>query len=100
LFYELAGVFGIVWAILLIILLVKLAIWNLKKSSNNNYVYYFGLILLIPFIGFASSSCMEKNYIYLALLIPATYYRFYINNLLTVNTDALTIVNIRKDEYC
>ena len=100
LFYELAGVFGIVWAILLIILLVKLAIWNLKKSSNNNYVYYFGLILLIPFIGFASSSCMEKNYIYLALLIPAAYYRFYINNLLTVNTDALTIVNIRKDEYC
>lgn len=77
LFYELAGTFGIVWAIFLIILLVKLLIWNLKRSFIKENLYSLGLVLIIPFVGFASSSCMEKNYIYLALLIPAVYYRFY-----------------------
>lgn len=77
LFYELAGTFGIVWAIFLILLLVKLLIWNLKRSYIKENVYSLGLVLIIPFVGLASSSCMEKNYIYLALLIPAVYYRFY-----------------------
>ena len=77
LFYELAGTFGIVWAIFLILLLVKLLIWNLKRSYIKENLYSLGLVLIIPFVGLASSSCMEKNYIYLALLIPAVYYRFY-----------------------
>ena len=77
LFYELAGTFGIVWAIFLILLLVKLLIWNLKRSYIKENLYSLGLVLIIPFVGLASSSCMEKNYIYLALLIPVVYYRFY-----------------------
>lgn len=77
LFYELAGTFGIVWAIFLILLLVKLLIWNLKRSYIKENLYSLGLVLIIPFVGLASSSCMEKNYIYLALLIPAVYYRLY-----------------------
>jgi len=77
LFYELAGTFGIVWAIFLILLLVKLLIWNLKRAYIKENLYSLGLVLIIPFVGLASSSCMEKNYIYLALLIPVVYYRFY-----------------------
>lgn len=77
LFYELAGTFGIVWAIFLILLLVKLLIWNMKRSYIKENLYSLGLVLIIPFVGLASSSCMEKNYIYLALLIPAVYYRLY-----------------------
>ena len=79
LFYELAGMFGIVWGILLIVLLIKLLLWNFKRHSNKYNLFCFGLIFMIPFVGFASSSCMEKNYIYLALLIPAVYYRLYTN---------------------
>lgn len=75
LFYELAGVFGIVWAVLLIILLLKLLYFYYKKINVKDYIYYFGLVYIVIFVGFASSSCMEKNYIYLALLIPATYFR-------------------------
>ena len=76
LFYELAGVFGIVWAILLIILLFKLLTHYFKKSSDKVNMFYLGLVYIIIFVGFASSSCMEKNYIYLALLIPLVNYRF------------------------
>ena len=83
LFFELAGTFGVIWSVLLIILLVKLFTWNLKRAANRQYLYFFGLVLIIPFVGLASSSCMEKNYIYLALLIPMIQYRIYINRLNT-----------------
>ena len=76
-FFELAGVFGIVWAVLLILLLIRLMIWNIKRTAGKEYVYYFGLVFITPFVGFASSSCMEKNYMYLALLIPLIVIRFY-----------------------
>lgn len=76
LFYELGGVFGIVWAILLIILLLKLLVYFYKKSSVKENLYYLGLVYIVIFVGFASSSCLEKNYIYLALLIPLVSYRF------------------------
>ena len=76
LFYELAGVFGIVWAILLVILLLKLLTYFFKKTSDKVNLFYLGLVYIIIFVGFASSSCMEKNYIYLALLIPLVNYRF------------------------
>ena len=76
LFYELAGVFGIVWAILLVILLLKLLMYFFKKSSDKVNLFYLGLVYIIIFVGFSSSSCMEKNYIYLALLIPLVNYRF------------------------
>ena len=76
-FFELAGVFGIVWAVLLILLLIRLMIWNIKRTAGKEYVYYFGLVFITPFVGFASSSCMEKNYVYLALLIPLIVIRFY-----------------------
>ena len=89
LFYELAGTFGIVWAILLIVYLIKLMFWNLNRVSNNENLYVFGLVYIIPFVGLASSSCMEKNYIYLALLIPAIYYRLY-----TCNDE--TVIRIKK----
>lgn len=89
LFYELAGTFGIVWAILLILFLFKLLIWNLKRATNRENLFAFGLVFIIPFVGLASSSCMEKNYIYLALLIPAVYYRFY-----TCNNDA--VIRIKR----
>lgn len=79
LFYELAGTFGIIWSVLLIILLIKLIAWSLKRSANREYLFYFGLVYIIPFVGLASSSCMEKNYIYLALLIPLIQYRIYKN---------------------
>lgn len=88
LFYELAGTFGIVWAILLIILLFRLLVWNLKRSTNRKNLYALGLVFIIPFVGLASSSCMEKNYIYLALLIPAVYYR--LNN---CNNEAVIRLN-------
>ena len=80
LFYEIAGVFGIVWGILLIILLLKLLLYFFKRITTNENLYHFGLVFIVLFVGFASSSCMEKNYIYLALLIPAVYYRFYYCN--------------------
>lgn len=80
LFYELAGVFGIVWAALLIILLLKLLVFYFKKTNVKDYIYYFGLVYIVIFVGFASSSCMEKNYIYLALLIPVVYYRLCTSN--------------------
>ena len=89
LFYELAGTFGIAWAILLIILLMKLSIWNLKRAANIENLYAFGLVFIIPFVGLASSSCMEKNYIYLALLIPAVYYRFY-------NCDNEAVIRLKR----
>lgn len=79
LFYELAGTFGIIWSVLLILLLIKLLIWNLKRATNRENLFYFGLVYIIPFVGFASSSCLEKNYIYLALLVPLIQYRFYKN---------------------
>lgn len=75
LFYELAGVFGIIWAILLIILLLRLIIYFFKKSDVKENIFILGLVYIIVFVGLASSSCMEKNYIYLALLIPSTYFR-------------------------
>lgn len=78
LFYEIAGVFGIIWAILLIILLLKLLAYFYKQTSDKANILYFGLVYIVSFVGFASSSCMEKNYIYLALLVPLVYYRFYI----------------------
>ena len=80
LFYELAGVFGIVWAVLLIILLLKLLVFYFKKTNVKDYIYYFGLVYIVIFVGFASSSCMEKNYIYLALLIPVVYHRLCTSN--------------------
>ena len=80
LFYELAGVFGIVWAVLLIILLLKLLVFYFKKTNEKDYIYYLGLVYIVIFVGFASSSCMEKNYIYLALLIPVVYYRLCTSN--------------------
>lgn len=80
LFYELAGVFGIVWAVLLIILLLKLLVFYFKKTNEKDYIYYLGLVNIVIFVGFASSSCMEKNYIYLALLIPVVYYRLCTSN--------------------
>ena len=80
LFYELAGVFGIVWAVLLIILLLKLLVFYFKKTNVKDYIYYLGLVYIVIFVGFASSSCMEKNYIYLALLIPVVYYRLCTSN--------------------
>lgn len=76
LFFEIGACFGIVWAILFIFLLIKLLTWNLKRAANIQNLICFGLIILIPFIGFASSSCLEKNYIYIALLLPALCYRF------------------------
>ncbi|MBR0396322.1 MAG: O-antigen ligase family protein [Clostridiales bacterium] len=81
LFYELAGVFGIVWAVLLIILLLKLLVFYFKKTNVKDYIYYLGLVYIVIFVGFASSSCMEKNYIYLALLIPVVYYRLCTSNI-------------------
>lgn len=84
LFYELAGVFGIAWAVLLIILLLKLLVFFYKKSNVKENVFYMGLVYIVVFVGLASSSCMEKNYIYLALLIPAAYYR-----LCTCNDEAV-----------
>lgn len=80
LFYELAGVFGIVWAVLLIVLLLKLLVFYFKKTNVKDYIYYLGLVYIVIFVGFASSSCMEKNYIYLALLIPVVYYRLCTSN--------------------
>ena len=56
LFYELAGVFGIVWAVLLIILLLKLLVFYFKKTNVKDYIYYLGLVYIVIFVGFASSS--------------------------------------------
>lgn len=89
LFFELAGVFGIIWAILLIILLLKLLFHYFKIAYKNKNIYYFGLVYIIPFIGLSSSSCMEKNYIYLALLIPLIHYKFYKNRFSIINDYSL-----------
>ena len=77
LFYELAGTFGIVWSVLLVDLLIKLFIWNYKRAVNRVNLFALCLVLLVPFVGLSSSSCMEKNYIYLALLIPLVQYKLY-----------------------
>ncbi len=92
LFYELAGVFGIIWSILLIILLIRLMFLFFKSKNFKNNILYFGLIYIIPFVGLSSSSCMEKNYVYLALLIPLVRYRLYRNRFNT-NYD----VSLEKD---
>ena len=89
LFYELAGTFGIIWSILLIVLLFKLIVWNIKRASIKENLFCFGLVYIIPFVGLASSSCMEKNYIYLALLIPLLYYRFF-------NCNSETVVHVKR----
>lgn len=97
LFYELAGEFGIIWAIMLILLFIKLALWNFKKAKYKYNLFSLGMILMIPFIGLASSSCMEKNYIYLALLIPVAYYRFYISKLQADKNAAFPVLDIQKN---
>ena len=86
LFYELAGVFGIIWAIMLIVFLLKLALWYLKMPKNKENIYSLVLVIIVPFVGLSSSSCMEKNYIYMALLIPLIQYRLYKNRF---NTDCV-----------
>ena len=91
LFFELAGVFGIVWAILLIVLLFRLFIWYLKMPKTKENILCAGLVLIIPFIGLASSSCMEKNFIYLALLIPIIQYRFYKNRFSNVEKNTFIV---------
>ena len=89
LFFELGGVFGIVWAVLLIILLSKLLVKLYKKTNIKDGVFLWGLVYILIFVGFASSSCMEKNYIYLALLIPSVYYRFS-------NCNAEAVIHIKR----
>lgn len=74
LFLELGGQFGIPWLILFVLLLICLLVWYAKRIKEDSMVYMFGLVFIIPFIGLASSSCMEKNFIYLALLIPVLYW--------------------------
>ena len=64
--------------------LIKLLVFFYKKSNVKENVFYMGLVYIVVFVGLASSSCMEKNYIYLALLIPAAYYR-----LCTCNDEAV-----------
>jgi O-antigen ligase len=91
LFFELAGVFGIVWAIMLIVLLIKLFVWYFKLPKTNENVLCAGLVLIIPFIGLASSSCLEKNFIYLALLIPIIQYRFYKNRFSNVEKNTFIV---------
>ena len=77
LFLELIGQFGIIWGILLLLLLVKLLCWFFKRINEPGNLIRFGLVYLVPFVGLSSSSCMEKNYIYLALLVPLVYYRMF-----------------------
>lgn len=74
-YLELAGQFGMVWVVLVIFLLIKLFHWYLKTQNCLHSLLCFGLVYIISFIGLASSSCLEKNYIYLALLVPLLYYR-------------------------
>lgn len=73
-YLELAGEFGVIWVILLISIIVKLLSWFGKRLDNKN-IYYFGIIYLFSFVGMASSSSLEKNYLYLALLFPLLYYK-------------------------
>ncbi len=75
LFLELWGQFGVVWVVLFVFLLGYLMWRFYKQESCKERVKYLGLFTVIPFIGLASSSCLEKNYIYLAILIPCVYYR-------------------------
>lgn len=73
-YLELAGEFGIIWAILLIIIIVKLLNWYRKRLNKTN-IYYFGIVYMFSFVCIASSSSLEKNYMYLALLFPLLYYK-------------------------
>lgn len=66
---ELAGQFGIIWVLLLIILLIKLMMFVYKSNYKNKFLLG-GLLYIYPFVSIASSSCLGKNYTYLALLIP------------------------------
>ena len=68
-YLELAGEFGMIWLILIIVLLGYL-IKHFSNIENQKNKYYIGLIYMFSFVGMASSSCLEKNYIYLALLLP------------------------------
>jgi O-antigen ligase len=77
LYLEIAGQFGMIWAILLIILTLKLLIWFYKRAHTSEGILCLGLIYITVFVGLSSSSSMEKNYIYLALLAPLLYYRLY-----------------------
>ncbi len=74
LFLELGGQLGMPWVILLFFVLIWLIAWYTKRIKRNSMIYMFGLIFIIFFVGLAASSCMEKNYIYLALLIPLSYW--------------------------
>lgn len=79
LFLELAGQFGMIWSVLFLVLLIKLLVWFSKRIRTKEELYLFGLVYIIAFVGLASSACMEKNYIYLALLAPLIFYRSYKN---------------------
>lgn len=72
---ELIGQFGVVWGVLFVVLVIVLIVYFFKRIDIPGYLYCFGLVYIIPFVGLASSSCMEKNYIYLALLIPLFNWR-------------------------
>lgn len=75
LFLELAGQYGVFWLIMLLVMLVALIGWYAKRLENDRIRYMLGLVLIIFFIGLASSSCMEKNYVYLALLVPLMFWK-------------------------
>ena len=76
-YLELAGQFGMVWSVLLLVLIGKLLYWFYKRKIVKTNILYFGLIFIVSFVGLSSSTCLEKNYIYLALLIPLIYYRIH-----------------------
>lgn len=83
-YLELAGEFGTIWTVLLITLIVKLMNW-FRKRLDKKSIYYFGILYMFSFVSMASSSSLEKNYMYLALLFPLLYYKC--NNIGCENND-------------
>lgn len=79
LFLELAGQFGFIWSLLLLLLLVVLII-KISTSDIPKKTIILGFLYIVPFVGLSSSTCLEKNYVYLALLVPMLIYRFYCLN--------------------
>ena len=71
---ELAGQFGGIWSILFISLLIHLFLF-VCKSKLKNKIFLLGMLYIYPFISIASSSSLDKNFTYLALLIPLLFYK-------------------------
>ncbi len=76
-FLEISGTFGVVWLVLFLFFVIKMLIWFLKHIKGYHELICLGMVYIVPFVGLASSTCLEKNYLYLSLLIPALYYRFH-----------------------